>query len=120
MEYAIVILLGISVILLVLSFFGKDRIKKVEEQVEQLSLSVIQETYLLKKKLKVLEEELLTNDLDFNMGTPVSSTSSIPANNRSVLTLFEEGLSYEQIAKKANLPIEEVRLILEHARKMGL
>lgn len=118
MEYAIIILLAIAILLLVMSFYGKDRIKMVQEEIDQLSLSVIQETYLLKKKVKVLEEELLTNDIDFEMGPP--QTSAMSLSNSSILSLYDKGLSYEEIGKKTNLPVEEVRLILEQAKKMGL
>ncbi|MFS0861560.1 hypothetical protein [Fredinandcohnia sp. 179-A 10B2 NHS] len=119
MEYAIIGLLSVAIILLLISFTGKDRVKKLEEQFDQLSLSVIQETYLIKKKVKILEEELLTNDIDFELDLPTTSktNSSVDA---SILSLYEAGLSYEQIARKVNMPTEEVRLILEHARKMGL
>ena len=118
MEYAFIILLAIAILLLVVSFYGKDRIKMVQEEIDQLSLSVIQETYLLKKKIKVLEEELLTNDLDYEMGP--SQTSALSLSNSSILSLYDMGLSYEEIGKKTNLPVEEVRLILEQAKKMGL
>lgn len=118
MEYAFIILLGIAILLLVISFYGKDRIKMVQEEIDQLSLSVVQETYLLKKKVKVLEEELLTNDLDYEMGPP--QTNAMSLSNTSILSLYDKGLSYEEIGKKTNLPVEEVRLILEQAKKMGL
>lgn len=119
MEYAIIGLLSVAIILLLISFTGRDRVEKLEEQVDQLSLSVIQETYLLKKKIKILEEELLTNDIDFELDI---STTSKPSSSidTSIISLYEAGLNYEQIARNANMPVEEVRLILEHARKMGL
>lgn len=66
MEYVIIGLFVFAIILLLLSFAGKDRIKLLEDQVEQLSLTQLQETYLIKKKLKVLEEELLMEPLDYN------------------------------------------------------
>jgi len=118
MEYAFIILLGIAILLLVISFYGKDRIKMIQEEIDQLSLSVVQETYLLKKKMKILEEELLTNDIDYEMGTP--QTSAMSLSNASILSLYDKGLSYEEIGNKTNIPVEEVRLILEQAKKMGL
>ncbi|THE15463.1 hypothetical protein E1I69_01005 [Bacillus timonensis] len=118
MEYAFIILLGIAILLLVISFYGKDRIKMMQEEIDQLSLSVVQETYLLKKKMKILEEELLTNDIDYEMGPPQASAMSL--SNASILSLYDKGLSYEEIGHKTNLPVEEVRLILEQAKKMGL
>ncbi|WP_077618810.1 hypothetical protein [Bacillus sinesaloumensis] len=118
MEYAIIILLAIAVLLLVISFYGKDRVKILQEEIDQLSLSVVQETYLIKKKVKVLEEELLTNDIDYDMGPP--KTSAFDLSNSSILSLYDQDFSYEEIGKRTNLPVEEVRLIIEQAKKMGL
>ncbi|WP_010678124.1 hypothetical protein [Bacillus timonensis] len=118
MEYAIIILLALAVLLLIISFYGKDRLKMVQEEIDQLSLSMIQETYLLKKKIKVLEEELLTNDINYEMGPP--QTSAMSLSNSSILSLYDKGFSYEEIGRKTNVPVEEVRLILEQAKKMGL
>ncbi|MCH1624934.1 hypothetical protein [Fredinandcohnia quinoae] len=78
MEYAIIGLLSIAIILLIISFFGRDKVKVLEEQVDQLTLTVMQESYVLKKKLKVLEEELLMNDTSFEI-TP--TTSNITKSN---------------------------------------
>jgi len=118
MEYAIIILLAIAILLLVVSFYGKDRVKMVQEEIDQLSLSMVQETYLLKKKIKVLEEELLTNDIDYESGP--SQTSVMSLSNSTILSLYDKGLSYEEIGKKTNVAVEEVQLILEQAKKMGL
>lgn len=90
----------------------------MQEEIDQLSLSVVQETYLLKKKMKILEEELLTNDIDYELGTP--QTNAMSLSNASILSLYDKGLSYKEIGNKTNLPVEEVRLILEQAKKMGL
>ncbi|MFC4404209.1 hypothetical protein [Gracilibacillus xinjiangensis] len=52
----------IAIILWILSFFMQDKFKQIEEQFEQFSISTLQETYQLKKKVNILEEELLVND----------------------------------------------------------
>lgn len=59
MEYAIIGLIGFSCLLLLLSFSRKDMVHTLENQVEQLSIQMLQETYQLKKRMKILEEELL-------------------------------------------------------------
>ncbi len=61
-ESAIIGLFSFSIVLLVLSFFKKDKYKELENQVENLTMIVMQENYQLKKKMKVLEEELLGNE----------------------------------------------------------
>lgn len=66
MIYAGIAVIVVAVVLLILSLFMKDRIDDLENQVEQLSLSNMQDTYQLKKKIKVLEEEILTDGFQDN------------------------------------------------------
>ncbi|MFD2046073.1 hypothetical protein ACFSTA_12210 [Ornithinibacillus salinisoli] len=66
------ILAGITIIivaiaLFVVSFFLTDKFEKLESELEQLSISTMQETYQLKKKVKILEEELLTEDMSMEV-----------------------------------------------------
>jgi len=109
MEYVMFALIGIAFLLLLASFFGKDRLKQVEEQLDQLTLSLAQETYQLKKRLHVLEEELLMDD-GFTEATK-NRPESTSVRNR-VLFLYKQGLSAEQIARETSMAIEEVRMIL--------
>ncbi|WP_017755789.1 hypothetical protein [Calidifontibacillus oryziterrae] len=69
LETAIIGLFSFSIVLLVLSFFQKDKYKELESQIETLTMTVMQENYQLKKKMKVLEEELLVNE---NYTVPLS------------------------------------------------
>lgn len=64
MIYAIISIIIIAVILFVLSFFMNDRLEELENQVEQLSISTMQDSYQMKKKVKILEEELLSGGLE--------------------------------------------------------
>src|SRR5699024_10353747 len=50
----------VAVVLFASSFFFNDKLDSIEEQLEQFSIATMQDTYQLKKKVKVLEEELLT------------------------------------------------------------
>ncbi|MFC0014819.1 MULTISPECIES: hypothetical protein [Allobacillus] len=54
----------IGVALFILSFFMNDQLKEIEYQVEQLRISSLQDRYLINNKMKVLEEELLSEPLD--------------------------------------------------------
>ena len=51
-EYTIIALAALSILLLVLSFFAKDEWKPLEEQIDQLAVSLAQETYQMKKRLR--------------------------------------------------------------------
>jgi len=66
MLYVIITIIVIAVVLFILSFFMDDKIAQLESEVEQLSITTMQETYQLKKKLKILEEELLPENLSDN------------------------------------------------------
>lgn len=116
MEIAIITLLCIAILLFILSFFRKDRVKQVEEQVENLSIMYMKEFYQLKKKVRTLEEELLiTSD-----SSPFSSSSSRPSHKRledEVLTYYEHGDHIEEIAQKTGLMTSEVERILQPSRQ---
>ncbi|MBU5265943.1 hypothetical protein [Virgibacillus proomii] len=66
MLYAIISIIVVGIVLLAVSFFMSDRIELVESQLEQFSITTMQDTYQIKKKIKILEEELLTEDFTEN------------------------------------------------------
>lgn len=98
MFFLIISLLVISFILFVVSFFANDKFKEIENQIEQLSLSNLQDNYQMKKKLKVLEEELLPNTLDFTNQN--SAKSSL---EKQVETLYKQGYSIAEISQSTQL-----------------
>jgi len=113
----------LSLLLFLLSFFLKDPYKQLEEEIDQLSMQQLQEMYQIKKKLKVLEEELLVSDVD--LSPPLSQFAS--SNKREiheiiknqVWSLAKQGTSMDQIAKQSSLPIKEVQAILTEFRFRG-
>lgn len=54
----------VGIVLFILSFFMTDQLKEIEYQVEQIRISSLQDRYLINNKMKVLEEELLSEPLD--------------------------------------------------------
>lgn len=61
MEFAIFGLLLVGIILLILSF-RKNRENSVETQLENFTIQLMKEIYQIKKKLKVLEDEMMINE----------------------------------------------------------
>lgn len=59
MEIAIILLLIAGAIVFIASFFKKDRIAGVENQIENVSVTLMQELYKVKKKQNELEEEVM-------------------------------------------------------------
>lgn len=64
MIIAIATILIIGVALFILSYYMNDRLEELENELEQISITSIQDTYQLKQKVKVLEEELLPGDMN--------------------------------------------------------
>jgi len=56
---ASLIVMVIGLVFIILSFFFKDSTKKNEKDLEELSISIYQETNSIKRRLKLVEEELL-------------------------------------------------------------
>ncbi|MBS4173541.1 hypothetical protein [Bacillus sp. FJAT-49736] len=113
MNSLIFLLLILSVLLFIISFFQKDRSASIEKDVEELSMNLYQETYQLKKRMKVLEEELLIDSPSMQaqaISAPKSKINAILKNQ--VIALYKQGLSVEQISKQSALSISEVQKII--------
>lgn len=102
----------------------KDPYKSIREEMDQLSMQQIQEMYTIKKKLKVLEEELLVGDESFQPSLAVRQPSFTNEKKEvheiiknQVWSLFQQGLTVEQIARQSSLTAGEVESIL--AEMMG-
>ncbi|HEO8418642.1 hypothetical protein [Niallia sp. FSL W8-0635] len=117
------LLLGVSLLLLLLSFFLRDPVKDLREEIDQFSIQQVQELYKIKKKLKVLEEELMLGEEDFAFKPPSSikeTTSFQPENTQSihaiiknqVWTLAASGVPIDQIANQSSLSISQVQQII--------
>jgi hypothetical protein len=66
----------VGIVLIVLSFFFKNSAKKVEQDVEELSISIFQETNNLKRRLKIVEEELLLEP-EFQVKSSVTKNQTL-------------------------------------------
>lgn len=109
MMVVIVILFIISIALIGISFFQRDNVKELEQEVDHLQLSAMQEIYKLKKKMRVLEEELLQNT-DF---ADEDDLELEEVDKNRILTKHKQGMSVEAIALSENLTTKEVRSIIK-------
>ncbi len=110
MIYVMITLLATGVVLLILSFFATDRFEELESEFEQFSISTMQDTYQMKKKIEVLEEELLT---DGNLTSNILHTSdSEPRVIQKVLQLHRQGLSVVDIAQRTKLTNDNIQTII--------
>lgn|SRR5699024_3433476 len=122
MIYIFLTIILIAVGLFAGSFFFSDKLKSIEEQLEQFSIATMQDTYQLKKKVKVLEEELLTNEpiarpKADNNETNYQITDDLqnkPLLVQKIHHLHEQGFSLEDISRETNLNNHDVQTILKH------
>lgn len=129
MEWIILSLFSLAILLLILSFFKKDKVAKLEEEIEQVTLTHMQDMYQLKKKISILEEELLIQDMPKQVYRPSSQTKAskpiqpVPINEiikSQVISLYHQGLSLEQIEKQSTLSQEQIMSVLEEQQIAGL
>ncbi|MBW8348117.1 hypothetical protein K0H71_01510 [Bacillus sp. IITD106] len=114
MDTIIIILLSLAVLLFIISFFQTDKVKVLEKEVEQLSMNMLQDHYLMKKRLKVLEEELLMGQSFINDAPGLKKTREPNEILKShVLALYHQGLDIQQISKQSSLPVETVKDIIK-------
>ena len=104
----------IAIVLFILSFFMNDRVKELEKQFEQFSIGTMQDTYQIRKKIKLLEEEMLTD----NFQKPAKSVTNErkPTILQEVLTFYEQGFSFEEIARRTSLSTNDVKDIIRTNR----
>lgn len=114
MGYIILSLIALAAILFILSFFLKDPYKELREEVDQLTIQQIQDLYQIKKKLKVLEEELLVSDSAFDRQASFNSGKKQIHDiiKNQVWSLAQQGMDINQIAKQSSLSTQEVQEII--------
>ncbi|MBT2643784.1 hypothetical protein J7I80_16195 [Bacillus sp. ISL-41] len=114
MGYIIISLFVLAALLFALSFFLKDPYKELREEIDQLTIQQIQDLYQIKKKLKVLEEELLVNDSTLEKQSSFSTGKKQIHDiiKNQVWSLAQQGMDINQIAKQSSLTNQEVQEII--------
>lgn len=105
-------------IFLLLSLFISPTNKKVDERIEQISISLHKDTNDLKQRVKRLEEELLISNQPHSF---VQETRKQQHQTKQpvhaiivnqILALYEQGYDTKEIAKRASLSEAEVIQVL--------
>lgn len=114
MLYALSTIIIIAIVLWIATFFMQDKLKQLEDQFEQFSISSLQETYQLKKKIQVLEEELLMDDVSMNETFSENNRLTTRVTNR-ITDLHKQGYEPGYIAKQVNLSEYDVISIIKQS-----
>lgn len=118
-------LFSLAIVLLIISFFGKDKVAKLEEDIELMTLTYMQDIHQLKKKVKILEKEFVIQD---DIVPPIKDKSTANSNDiepiheilkSQVLSLYSQGLSLKQIARQSSLTKEQTISVIEQQRVRG-
>lgn len=112
MDTLIISLLCGSILLFIVSFFQKDKTKQLEKEVEELGLTVLKEHYQLKKRMKVLEEELLIEESLMGIEPKVAGQEINEILKSQVLSLYSQGVNLKQISSQSSLSLDTVKKII--------
>jgi len=110
MLYVIVTIVTISVILFIASFFMSNRFAHLEDLIEQQSITFSQDVFALKRKVSDLDERIQTNAYVIDSTGLADQT---PLVTQKVYHLYQQGLSFEEIAKRTELNADEIELIIK-------
>ncbi|GLI84998.1 hypothetical protein FZC83_15235 [Rossellomorea marisflavi] len=110
MGWIIAILFGAAVVLLILSFVKTSQSKsQLEQQVEHMSISVMNEVHELEKQMRAMQ---LDAEITAQQAGAVPATSDERRVLREMLDLHKRGYSIESIASEQQLPTIEVERML--------
>ncbi|MGP4061705.1 hypothetical protein [Halobacillus sp. H74] len=123
MLYALGTIAAVAIVLFILSFFMNDRMKGIESQIEQVSMTMMQNNYQMKKKMNVLEEELLAEDLTeeiMKQPAPKPETPKQLPLVDTVLSMYKKGYKLHYIAKQTNLSEHDVHSLVQQQKSEGV
>jgi hypothetical protein len=110
MEWALSILFGVAILLLFWSFVkGKKSAKIEKSEIEQFSISIMEEMQQLQQQMRNLEldQEITAQQAGAKTGSPKQR-----ALLREVIDLHRRGYSPEGIAAETRLNESEIKLML--------
>ncbi|WP_339250558.1 hypothetical protein NSQ43_12185 [Sporosarcina sp. FSL W8-0480] len=107
------ILLVSGIILIILSFFFGTSSRKHEDEIENISISLHQETNQLKKRLRAIEEELMIGVGPIPKGKQPKPKPVHEIIVNQILSLQAQGYTIPEIAKRSSLSDDEVMNVLK-------
>ena len=117
MEWALVILFGVAILLLILSFFKTKQSSKVDERIEGISLNFMEEVHQLQEQIRNIE---LDAEITAQQAGVLAASSEQRLLLREVLDLHKRGYSLDSIAVKKQLSQSEIeRLLRPYMKNKG-
>jgi len=110
-DFTIIVII-IGVILSILSFFITDPVKRIEKELEGLSLDYYQDANQFKRRMKIIEEELMIDPKLINKTQKPQSKPIHEILVNQVLALHQQGYNVDEISKRSALTIEQVKSVI--------
>ncbi|KAA9025662.1 hypothetical protein [Niallia endozanthoxylica] len=110
MDWAIAILFAAAIVLLIISFRkSKDTSKALEQQIEEMSFTFMDEVNKLQQQIRhvELDAEITVQEAGIDVGTFAHRQLL-----REILELNRRGYSFDSIATKKQMSVEEVTQLL--------
>lgn len=112
-------LMGAGIVIILLSFVV-GRSKKVEQESEDLAVTMYNETAQIKRRLKVIEEELLLDTPTIKAAPQKAPSAGIHQILISqVLALHKQGYNITQIADRSSLSTTQIEQIIATGGKLS-
>lgn len=112
------ILMGAGILVIIVSLF-MSRSQNTDADTEDISVTLYKETSQIKRRLKVIEEELLLDSV------PLKPSSSKPAAAgihqilvSQVLALHKQGYNIVQITERSSLTAQQIEKIIATGGKL--
>lgn len=108
MGWTLILLVSVAVLLLILSLF-KEKRTVAEREIEQFSISMMEEVQLLQRQIRTIEldSEILAQEVGLQ-----SKSSDQRVLLREILDLYKRGYSIEGIALETKQTENEIKLLL--------
>ncbi|ARJ37416.1 hypothetical protein CSV71_09915 [Sporosarcina sp. P21c] len=113
------ILLSIGVLAVITSFFVGNKTRAMDDELENISISLHQETSNLKKRIRLLEEELMVASPSSEPPAPAPQKTIHAIIVNQITSLHKQGYTIPEIAKRASLSEKEVTEVL-HSKGVRL
>lgn len=104
--------IGSGILLVVVSFIMQYKHRQENDEIEKVSISLHRETNALKKRLQIIEEELMiTQNPAHSKEAEQKKVHEIIVNQ--ILSLHSQGFALDDIAKRSSLTTADVMRVLQ-------
>lgn len=107
----VIVFLAIAIILLLISFFVKEDESPLLNEVADFTMQITEELHQLRTKVTQLEKSIQETGQE-EKELPIKKINAVT--KKHVLTLHQQGKTYDEIAEQLELPETTVQLLIDN------